>query len=438
MILNVSNSSSDLNKANISINGAKNALLPLLFSCPLMTGKVKLHNAPVDIFDYKRSKKILRSIGFDIMEHENSISVCNANKSKHVDINNALTSQTRCSIYLLGSLAKSAHSLKIGYPGGCSFGETRNFDIHLNGLKALNAKITVENDTLTLKHVKDIDAEYYLPFPSVGATTNLILYSVIGHCSIHLKNCAIEPEIINVIDFLNQCGAKVSYDIGKREIYIKGVSILNATEFNIIYDRIQVMTYICLAIMHQIDISISGVSNLDIINVPISILGNSGVKFTYDNTLNTITVLGNQCDKIKGMRIITDPYPYFPTDLQPIFASLALTAKSSTTIIERVIPERTKYINELQKFNANISHIDNIININPSNKLINAIATSTDLRGGMACLMTASITAGTSQINNADQICRGYDNLLLNSKKFMQVSTTNSNIQAYDENRIKL
>ena len=163
MILNVSNSSSDLNKANIYINGAKNALLPLLFSCPLMTGKVKLHNAPVDIFDYKRSKKILRSIGFNIMEHENSISVCNANKSKHVDINNALTSQTRCSIYLLGSLAKSAHSLKIGYPGGCSFGETRNFDIHLDGLKALNAKITVENDTLTLKHVKDIDAEYYLP-----------------------------------------------------------------------------------------------------------------------------------------------------------------------------------------------------------------------------------------------------------------------------------
>ena len=426
MIINIQKSDTAFKKANISINGAKNALLPLLFCSPLITGKITLHNAPIDIFDYKGAKKILGSIGFRVDDTQQSITICNANKSSHINIHNSLTSQTRCSIYLLGSMAKSAHSLKIGFPGGCSFGDTRNFDIHLAGLKALNAKIIVENETLTLQHIKDINAEYTLPFPSVGATTNLIFYSAVGTSCTHLKNCAIEPEIINVIDFLNICGAKISYDLANREVYIKGVSHLTANEFTLVYDRVQVMTYICLSIMHRMEITISGITDLSIINVPLAILNDLGVKYTYNNELKKITVHADLIDKIEGLQIITDPYPYFPTDLQPIFASLALTAKTPSCIIERVIPERTKYINELQKFNASISYLDNIINIKPSPDITQANVTSTDLRGGMACLMAASISKGMSQVNNANQICRGYDNLLLNLKQFMNISSDNN------------
>jgi UDP-N-acetylglucosamine 1-carboxyvinyltransferase len=430
MNINISKLSSNQSTANIHVNGAKNALLPLLFSSPLMTGKTTFNNAPVDIFDYKGSKKILRSIGFKISEDKNKITICNANKSHHININNSLTTHTRCSIYLLGSLAKSAHSLKIGYPGGCSFGETRNFDIHLNGLKALNAKITVENNTIALEHTKDINASFRLPFPSVGATTNLIFYSVIGTSCTHLQNCAIEPEIINVITFLNKCGAKISYDLANCEIYIKGVDLLQAKEHDIIYDRVQVMTYICLAIMHRIKIILHGVCNIDLINAPLSILNQLNIKYSYDNHKNTITVHGDCVDSIQGFNIITDPYPYFPTDLQPIFASLALTAKSPSTIIERVIPERVKYIAQLQKFNALISHNGNVINIKPNSKLHAATAESTDLRGGMACLMAASLIQAQSTIGNASQICRGYDNLMPNLLQFMNISSSDSRINS--------
>ncbi len=431
MEINISQLKNDQSTASISVNGAKNALLPLLFSSPLMTGKITFNNAPVDIFDYKGSKKILRSIGFNINENKNSITICNANKSSHININNSLTTHTRCSIYLLGSMAKSAHSLKIGYPGGCSFGETRNFDIHLNGLKALNAKIIVENDTLTLKHTKDVNTTYRLPFPSVGATTNLIFYSVIGSSCIHLENCAIEPEIINVITFLNKCGAKISYDLANREIYIKGVDLLSAVEHDIIYDRIQVMTYICLAIMHRRKIVVHGVCNIDLINAPLIILNELNIKYSYDNQKNTITVFGDKIDIINGFNIITDPYPYFPTDLQPIFASLALTAKTPSSIIERVIPDRVKYVEQLQKFNALVSHNGNVINIKPASKLRAATAESSDLRGGMACLMTASLIKSQSTIGNASQICRGYDNLMLNLKQFMSISSLDSRINTY-------
>ena len=408
---------------HLHINGAKNALLPLLFSCPLINETVTLTNAPVDLFDYKGAERILKRLGFEIVEAQNTISLTNHKPGGHVNIEPALSMQTRCSIYLLGSMAKKAHSINIGFPGGCSFGKDRNFDIHLQGLQALNARIEVSNGNLNLTHVQDRDAAFTLPFASVGATTNLLLYATIGSAAVTLYNCAVEPEVMNLVAFLNACGARISCDPIRRTFHIEGVSSLNGCSYPIIYDRIQVMTYICLALMHRQHVTITGVDDLELISYPLAILSAAGASFNFDPVRAILTVDGSRYGDLDGMQIETAPYPYFPTDLHPIYAVLALCARRPSEIHEQVIPERKKYIAELNRLGAHISPCGNRIHISPASTLHGASMTSTDLRGGMACIMGASLASGSSRLANAEQVCRGYDNLIMNLSPFMHIST---------------
>ncbi len=408
--------------ARIFVKGAKNALLPLLFALPMIKGKSHFSNVPLQLEDYLGSRLILSTLGLKFEEAINAVSIQNQGLSAGIHLPSALTGATRCSLYLLGSLAKQQGSVTIGLPGGCSFGVARQFNLHLEGLRALNAKVSVKGDEITLEHKTDCNAHHKLPFPSVGATTNLILYAALGNATVTLSNCAVEPEIINLIDFLNQCGANINVDVVKRVIHIQGVSGLVGSQVRLIPDRIQTMTYVALAMMHRKKLYLEGVSTLDSLNLPLNLLVDAGLNYDYCSAQQLLTVHGDQLNGFSGVEAICQPYPGFPTDLQPIFSALGLCAETRTVIQDQVIPERTAYLDELKKMGANVQYDGQEIIINPQDKILQgSMMKSTDLRAGMACVMAASIAKGSSVITNAGQVYRGYNDLLENLSWFMDV-----------------
>jgi UDP-N-acetylglucosamine 1-carboxyvinyltransferase len=413
----------NLNEAQIHINGAKNALLPLLFSTPLVDGKTSFTNVPLQLKDYQGSKKILTRLGLTFEEGQDRVQILNNGLVQEADLPSSLTKATRCSLYLLGSAAKKNGHIAIGLPGGCSFGRERRFDLHLDGLRALNAEVRVENGLISIRHLRDIDVQHTLAFPSVGATTNLILYATLGHKEVILSNCAVEPEIINLINFLNQCGAKIAVDTIHREVVVQGVTSLHASEMKLIPDRIQIMTYVVLAMMHKKRLHLKGVTSLGNLQTPLQSLVELGLTYDYQPKEGILIIHGDQLTSFKGLEMVCQPYPGFPTDLQPIFAMLGLVANSAGTIKDNVIPERTAYLDEIMKLGAEVMYKDRGILTQPINETLKGAAMCcTDLRGGMACVMAASVANGPSIISNADQVFRGYDNLLDNLSHFMHVT----------------
>ena len=419
MRLKVSNkvTSSDI---KINIKGAKNALLHLLFAALLNDEKTVFNNVPTSLYDYRGAKDILLYLNVLIDENLDRISL----DAHQIDIPdyicNKYTKKTRCSLMLLGALVKAKKNMKISFPGGCSFSDRRPFDIHLDGLKKLGCTYEIVNDGILLSHVDDLDTDFHLRFPSVGATINLLLYAVKGEATVRLHNVAIEPEVQSVVEYLNLCGGNITLKIKEKKLIIVGVKFLHKCEFNIIYDRIQVMTYAALAYIHKVNVIIENIDHIEYIKAPLEVLSSMNAHYAYDK--KELTFLGEK-SCLKGANIIAKPYPCFPTDLQPVYAVLALFANSDSIISDRVYEDRVKYINELNKMGANLTIIQGNITIQPLDQtaIMPAIMKSFDLRAGMACLLLASFCYHKSEIMSAQQIFRGYDNLIENMSKFMHI-----------------
>ena len=413
------------NEVNIYLKGAKNALLPILFSTPLLDGETRIKNAPISIKDYHSSKLILQSIGLNVSNSMHDILITNTNSLKQNSLPSHLSEKTRCSLYLLGSLVKRMGKVEIGLPGGCSFGVNRKFDFHLKGLQALNAKVYIQNNIIHIEHVKDIDTSFKLSFPSVGATSNLILYSCLGDSEVIINNCAIEPEICSLVDFLNNCGANICFDRIERQVQIKGANNLYGTNVSLISDRIQIMTYVALAIMHRKRLHLHSIDSLEYISLPLGYLKDKGLQYTFNSNTNILTVYADKLLNYEGFNIKCGPYPKFPTDLQPIFFALGLLALTPTEIIDPVIPDRSVYIDEIKKLGYDVNSNGKMLFCNPGTKKNIKIAQSLmcpDLRGGMACIMAASLEKRGVLIEGSDQVFRGYEDLIKNLSCFMKVT----------------
>ena len=334
---------------------------------------------------------------------------------------------------LLGVLAKRVKSLKIGYPGGCSFSDERPFDIHLDGLTALGASVMVSEYHVEIRHTRDVDAEFTLKYPSVGASINLMFYAATGKASVHLHNIALEPEVIEVASYLNQCGAMIRIDHNTRSMHIQGVSALSGVHFSVMYDRIQTMSYAALAYLHKVNVTVYGVSTKEYIDAPLKYLSQMGAKWQFDPARQSITFSGKG-SVLEGARITARPYPDFPTDLQPIFAVMLSLAVSPSVICDTVYPERVKYVEELQKLGLPLALAQGTITVTPLNRKRNhlhaARLKSFDLRAGMALVMAASLSDQVCYITHAEQIFRGYENLLENMTHFMHITLSTEHYAA--------
>ena len=410
----------------IGISGAKNALLHLIFASLIPETATKFTNVPTTLLDYKGAKEIIKDVGADVCEIGEDVTI-NPTKitTNKLELCGEMTSKTRCSLMLLGSMLKKKGRVKIGFPGGCSFSEKRPFDIHLAGLEALGAEIKLADNHIEAIYKQEKDAEFRMSFPSVGATMNLVMYAVIGSSKVLLENVALEPEVVTLIDYLNECGAKIKFNIDSRKIKIIGVPKLFGCEFEIIFDRIQAMTYAAMAYLYKTNVTIININTKDTYNIKKSLekLTNSGAKWEYDQKKQSIKFFGKD-SSLKGVDIIAAPFPHFSTDLQPIYAVMLLMAKSPSTIKDTVYPERINYVHQISKMGFDLSIDNDLIKINPIKSLDNirsAVMSVKDLRAGMACLMAGSLLDEFSTINNAHQIFRGYNNLLENMSQFMQI-----------------
>ncbi|AIT09263.1 UDP-N-acetylglucosamine 1-carboxyvinyltransferase [Candidatus Francisella endociliophora] len=416
----------------INISGAKNALLHLIFASLIPDSKTKFTNVPTTLLDYKGAKEILESVGAKVVEKGENVSIDTSGiTTDMLELCGDMTSKTRCSLMLLGSMLKRKGRVKIGFPGGCSFSEKRPFDIHLTGLEALGAEVKLADDHIEVSYKEEKNAEFRMAFPSVGATMNLVMYAVIGNSQVILENVALEPEVVSLIDYLNKCGANIDFDLESRKIKILGVARLSGCEFEIIYDRIQAMTYAAMAYLYKTNVTITNINTQDTYNIkkPLEKLTNAGAKWEYDKDAQQIKFFGKNSN-IKGVDIIAAPFPHFPTDLQPIYAVMLLMANSSSTIQDTVYPERINYVYQIRKMGFDVSIDNNLIKIKPIKNLSNiraAIMSVKDLRAGMACLMAGSLLDDSSIINNAHQIFRGYNNLIENMSHFMKIEVLEDN-----------
>ncbi len=383
---------------------SKNAVLPIMCACLLTTEPVLIKNCP-KIADVYSMINVFNSLGVKtefISGRENGLIICAKEISSHVVLEE-LSNKLRASSLVIGALCSRLKKVKIAYPGGCNIGE-RPLDLHIKALKELGVVIK-ENGYINATAKKALDnAVITLDYPSVGATENVILYSVIGNRKVTLKNSAREPEIQDLCKFLNYLGAKIALD-NSGIIYIEGVERLGGGEYLPIFDRIETGTLLIASCLTGGEIEISGVKAENIFPL-LTKLCETTCKVSINNDIIYI-----RSGNVKKPFVVeTGPYPLFPTDLQAQISVLASVASGVSVIEEKVFPSRYSHLEELRKMGAKITLKDNVAYFRGVSKLHGANVCAKDLRGGAALVLAGLNAEGETVVDDVYHIDRGYEN----------------------------
>lgn len=391
----------------VEISGSKNSALPILASTILHGREYVIKNVPY-IDDVIRMLEILILLGCSA-SYENGCCYINTKNLNTYDISDELSKKLRSSIIFLGPMLCRNKIAKITYPGGCDIGK-RPIDLHLYGLKELGVDVQEEGDfvlcTANNTHSNDINLSY----PSVGATENIMLFAVGVEGTTRIFNPAKEPEIVDLENFLVACGYNV-YGAGTDTITIcgnKNIDKNELVEYSIISDRIEAGTFMALAASTKSKICIKNV-NKDHLASIIALYKYSGCLI---DSLEDYVYIINE-DRIKSVsKVISCPYPGFPTDMQAqLMVSLSI-ADGISTIEETVFENRYKHVSELNKMGANIVVDEKLAIINGVNKLHGENVNVRDLRGGAALVIAALSAEGVSIVENIHHVKRGYENFV--------------------------
>lgn len=378
----------------ISVDGSKNAALPIIFSCILIRGISTLTNVP-DIADVDVALDILKSFGAEHERNGDNI-ILDTRELSYTEPPDCLVSKIRASSYLIGASLGRFGRAKIMRFGGCNF-DTRPIDMHIYAASALGAK--VDGDELFADRL--VGADIFFNKISVGATVNAILLAVTAKGKSRIFGYAKEPHVISLIEFLRGGGAEIQID--EDCISIEGRE-LNSSGAKIITDMIEAGSYLALSLMTDSSLKIIG-ADIDQLDSFLDLLIHSGAVVEFDDA--SVTVSGRICDRVN---IETAPYPAFPTDLQPLMAPL-LASSFGGTIKETVWQRRFGYLDELAKFGISFNIFDGYAEINKS-QIRPAKAKAPDLRGGAALLLAALYAEGESIIEDSEIIKRGYSDVV--------------------------
>ncbi len=388
----------------VEVMSAKNALLPLIASCVLLDFEVGFLNCP-KLGDVSVMLDIIKCMGGKYRYDGDTLFV-DCSSLYIPELPCELSKKIRASVFLLGPLIARFRRVSAVTPGGCNFGE-RPIDIHLDGLRQLGVEISGK-EHLYLRADKLVGRRIHLPFPSVGVTENLIMASCLADGDTVITNCAKEPEIVCLCNFLNKLGAKI-VGAGTSKIYIKGVKKLtkNFAYFKPITDRIEVGTYMLATLNTGGEIEIDGANFLHNISL-IKKIYNNTCKLTFESDKIYL-----KCCGVGGSLgfIKTGPYPAFPTDLQSPILAYACSLNGKTVIEETVFKNRFSIINELKKMNADITLQGSKAVINGKGRLNGAILNANDLRSGAGLIISALGAEGVSEIVGLDIIERGYNDI---------------------------
>ena len=385
----------------VSINGAKNGVLPILAATLINAGENVLHNCP-DLRDVDSAIKILRHLGCKVERQGKTITV-NSRDITRYDVPHELMREMRSSMIFLGPIIARCGKARLSFPGGCELGP-RPIDLHLSALAKLGVKIQEESGEIICEADSMQGRDIILSFPSVGATENILLAATACKGVSRIINAAREPEIYDLQQFLLKTGAAVSGG-GESEITITGGKTRNDVRHTILPDRIEAATYLCAAAACSGDVTLLN-AEPEHIGTVISNLSEAGCDIKVAG--RSIRIISQR--PIRAMQPIrTMPYPGFPTDAQAQMMATACTAKGTTVFLENIFENRFRHVGELCRMGADIKIAGRAAIVTGVDRLKSAEVQCTDLRGGAALVIAALSAQGESRIGEIHHIDRGYE-----------------------------
>ena len=389
----------------IIISGSKNATLPILASTILTNKKVTIRNIPI-VRDVETMAELLRTLGSAVKFNK---------KRKKIEIFNKKSLKTfapyhllktmRAGVLVLGPLLAKYKSAKVALPGGCAIG-SRPIDFHLNALKKMGANIKIRNGYVIASAKKGLKG-CTIKFPkiSVGATENILIAACLAKGETKLRNCALEPEIDDLINFLKKLGCKINR-IGKRKINVLGIEKMKSAVHEVIFDRIEAGTYIIATALTKGYLKIKNI-NPKIMSTEINLLDQMGVDIIKKNNY----IITSRSKKLKAVNIITKPYPGFPTDLQAQIMALMTQAEGISTISEKIFENRFMHVSELRRMGAQIIIKGNKAMIFGKSKLNGAELMATDLRASVCLVLAGLVPSNKTIVNRIYHLDRGYEQI---------------------------
>ena len=397
-------------KGNVKISGSKNASLPILAATLLSDKKIYLKNIP-KVKDIETMILLLKSLGSKIKFQKKNLIINNLNQNKNFASYN-LVKTMRAGILVLGPLLAKFGYAKVSLPGGCAIG-LRPIDLHLKALSQLGVQYKIIDGYVHAAAPEGlIGSNIRFSKISVGATENLIIAASFAKGITILKNCAIEPEIKDLVNFLIKLGCNIKW-ISKRVIRIVGVSNTKQIKYSVMFDRIEAGTYLIAAAITEGNLKIKNIIP-SVIKTEIKTLKKIGVKIIIKK--NEIQVIANR--KIKSLNLRTAPYPGFPTDLQAQIMVLLCKANKRSFIYEDIFENRFMHVAELNRMGAKISINGNRVSVKGNIDFESAELMATDLRASVSLILAALTAKGKSIINRIYHLDRGYENI---EKKLKQI-----------------
>lgn len=391
------------------IQGSKNAALPILAAAVLGTGIFILHHCP-RISDVEHMLEMLEDAGCRV-KWEGHMLIVDTRYLDNYQVNGNGAGKMRSTVTLLGSILGRMHRVAIPYPGGCTIGK-RPIDLHLKGLEQLGAVFEHQEHALVGSAQRLHGAEVYLDFPSVGATENILLASVLADGVTTIHGAAMEPEIVELASFLRKMGAKVRGD-GTPVIVIEGVKTLHAAEYIIPSDRIVAGTYLFGAMMTKGEVRLLHVPMAHLGNIPKLLQQMGALVETEEDCI--YVKMKRQCSSLPY--VVTAPFPGFPTDLQSVLVAALSTASGMSFIEEKIFEARFQIVPELRKMGASIASEESFALIDGNAKLRGARVEAKELRGGAALIMAALAAEGETCIYGMEYVRRGYEDINGDLKK---------------------
>lgn len=389
----------------VTISGAKNAVLPIIVGAILAEDVTVLKDVP-NLSDVNTITSVLEMLGAKITIEDHVMTI----DSRYVDKYDApyeIIQKMRASVLIMGPLLARLGRANLSMPGGCAIG-TRPIDLHLKGLEALGALIQIHDGNIAafVPNGKLRGSRIYLDFPSVGATEHIIMAATLAEGTTILENAAEEPEIVDLANFLNSMGANIR-GAGTNVIKIEGVERLHGTTYTIIPDRIEAGSYMVAAAICHGNVLIKNVI-VDHVRSLIEKLEESGAQVIEEG--DGLRVIGGE--NVRATDIRTMPYPGFPTDMQAQYMALMSVAEGTSVITETIFENRFMHADELRKMGANIKTDGRNAIVVGTPKLVGAKVKATDLRAGAALIIAALVAEGQTEIAELKHIDRGYENLI--------------------------
>ena len=384
----------------LGIYSAKNSVLPML-ACAIMTsGEVVLKNCK-PLSDIVAMMDIIKFLGGVACFDGDNLHI-NCENLNYRDIDASLTGKIRSSIFILGPIIARFRRAQVSYPGGCDIG-LRPIDLHLYGLGKLGVKIEEDNGCICCDGENLSGGEISLDFPSVGATENCMMVASLASGTTIIRNCAREPEIVDLANFINAVGGKV-LGAGRDTIIVEGVKQLHGCVYSPLSDRIVAGTYLTACAMTGGDLLLRNISPENLFSV-IEKLNQAGAKIYYDSVGLRIKSSG----KIKSVhKIETQPYPGFPTDMQPQILAMLSVSNGCSVVIENLFESRFKYTVQLLKMGAKVTVRDRVAVVKGVKCLHGADVLAQDLRGGASLILAGLVARGETIVRGIEHVDRGY------------------------------